>query len=423
MGIINIDSFTAGYLVGQRLQGAAGMYLLPEPWLDEKDLLGEQKIGTFNNLTTSSISCRRLTREEDIDEIYVGYVADGYTGLLYTDAKRYLYNNKWIDLGFQTPAIDISVCFDGYFTYSKDTKSQILITEKRPWIFWVTPNGDLKGARYGVNEELYLGTNATKVTAVRGLYSALGALDFGLILFELINGQIFYRQLIKGVWYDAQLVEGLPDVTWIDIEAFRTQDLRIGLHAMTSNGVLYEIFSQFQGIAKASIEHLSIDLNCIGQIYQVQWYHCSEQEHLSIGVNINDSGYHQYLYQIGQPQIVSIINYPNQNNDWGHIIKITFDRHLNETSVAENILSFNMIDSRGIEFAPEEIALESDGLTITFIMQNFNSAYGSCIFSYTTGTLYTYTNVIVENFSTTFTPQNLVTPSVPAPTVERIWNV
>lgn len=422
MGIINIDSFTAGYLVGQRLQGAAGIYLLPEPWLDEKDLLGEQKIGTFNNLTASSISCRRLTREEDIDEIYVGYVADGYTGLLYTDAKRYLYNNKWIDLGFQTPAIDISVCFDGYFTFSKDTKSKILLTEKRPWIFWVTPSGEIKGARYGSNEEIYFGNSATRVSAVRGLYASEGYLDFGLILFELINGKIFYRQLIKGVWYDAQLVEGIPDVTWIDIEAFRTQDLRIGLHAMTSNGVLYEIFSDFQGVGRIATEHIELNIQASGNIIYIQYYYAQETEHLELNLTCNQK-YNCSLFQIGQPQVISIRNISDGQNNWGFIIKVTFDRHLKDTTIEENALSFNMIDSHGTEFVPENAVLSSDGLTITFTMQNFNSAYGQCIFSYTAGTMETWADFLVENFSVNFIPQNLVPPSVPAPVVTNIWNV
>ena len=171
------------------------------------------------------------------------------------------------------------------------------------------------------------------------------------------------------------------------------------------------------------MEHLEISLvELRALLTQINHYTFYEIEHLDINFSFKNE-YNEVVFKLGQPQIRTIRNLPNLNNDWGYNIEITIDRHLNRNSLLENISSFRLMYSRYVEYAVESIIISSDGLTIIFVMTNFNSAQGQCIFSYTPGNLYTQADVLVESLSTTFTPQNLVPPSVPIPVVTNIWNV
>ena len=81
-----------------------------------------------------------------------------------------------------------------------------VITEELPWVFWIN-GGVVYGQIIGTGSTVMLATaNATDVFAVRGVHSEVGGFDFGLVLFMVIAGQLYYRQLIDGVWMDAEIV-------------------------------------------------------------------------------------------------------------------------------------------------------------------------------------------------------------------------
>jgi hypothetical protein len=107
------------------------------------------------------------------------------------------------------------------------------------------------------------------VFAVRGTWSEVGGFDFGLLAFFVLAGNVYYRQLIDGEWYDAVPVDFGAAGPFERICAMRTWDYRVVLQALDTSGVAHTKVSQYQGIGKQNVEHLEItDITARGDLNQ-----------------------------------------------------------------------------------------------------------------------------------------------------------
>jgi hypothetical protein len=323
---------------------------------------------------------------------------------------------------FSEPAIDVALAFDGSL---RDTSTEtILVTQESPYVFWITPDGELKCRVVGTLGGMTLAASGcTKVAAVRSAGGGYSSVDFGLCVFFLLGGALYYRQLIDLEWSDAVLIAFGPQETWVDVAAYRTLDYRIVLQCLSSTGKVYELFTQYQGFAKRGAEHIRI----AGAFYQSQLteIHYLEgklAEHMEIVDATLDAPYGG-LYAIGTPVIVNAYNIEDPDGDWGKIAVFVFDKHLVASEVAAQRAAFSILDNAGRIYTPRTATLGPDGKTVTLTFINFNRASGICQARYTAGTVTTMAGETLVDTSYAFTPQNLVPPSIPAPEPMSIENV
>jgi hypothetical protein len=385
----------------------------PTTALINNDFLEKQEILTGTAITDVSVAVCHPVIYRPVAKIYVGYVDNGTAHVKAAIAKTSMSAHAWIDAGFSETASAIALEFDG--TMPKDRRGRVeFVTEELPWVFWIN-GGALYGKVLGDTEAVQLAAaNATDVFSVRGMWSEVGGFDFGLVVFYILSGTIYYRQLIDGVWTDAEAIGFGPSATFVSIAAMRTWDYRICLQAQDDTGVLYELFTQYMGVAKQNVEHIEVkDVSAAGGMVHVDYTDTAEVEHIEVSNISVDSDLLSTIPAVP----TSCQNIDDGTGNWGVTIIVTFTHRLSELSAG-----FYIQDANSITYAATASIIEDDGRTITFTVVDFNAAEGqTCTFCYTPGATISEA-VDLEAFSFEFTPTNLVAPNILAPEVEAIWN-
>lgn len=416
------DSFKLGFLLGWRTGGKRTR--LPLSALTSGEAFEKQLIGTYTNLTACDIACKRTNTGNTPEAIYISYIADGSLHVVSSLNKKNIGDHTWVDSGFIRSAIDTSIAFDGYMP--RTLNGSEFITDERPYVFWVTPEGALKCSILGfIGETILAEENCTKCSAVRATYSDLSDLDFGLVVFFIINGSLYYKQLVGEQWYDAEVVSAGPSgLTFVDIVAFRTWDYRIGVQALMSDGNVYEIFSMFEGMGRLNAEH-AIDLTNIQVLYSnltsIEYLTLLSKEHFEFK-NISVISKYGGLYAVGMPVMVSAYNLEDSNHNWGTQLIVTFDKQVDGDQIEEQLSTIRLVDSLNVTFIPTS-CFTVDGRNFLFTFLDFNNARGQCTVRYVPGTVTSMYGTVLEATSCTFTPVNLVPSVIPVPEVQRITNI
>jgi len=389
----------------------------PTTALTDPEFLEQEAVGVTSGLTALDVAIRRTQRGREPDRAFVAYVSAGTAGVRSGELVPDVHKIVWTQESFAETADDVAICFDGTMPSAADGRAEF-VTEARPWVFW-THDGELTGRILGLLGDTQLAaSNCTKVTAIR---ATGGVQDFGLVVFFLLNGAIYYRQHIDGEWTDAEAVAfGPAGVTWADIAAFRTWDYRVGLQAVTTGGDVYELFTQFMGVARHGAEHIALDAMAHGDIIPVQTLNTQENEHISLAA-VASSGPYGGLYRTGAPSLVQAYNVA-VGGDYGKKAVFGFDRHLVADEVAAQNTAFRIVDANGRIFVAQTATLMSDGYRVELTFLDFNGAAGVCAATYAPGTVHTMAGVSVPACSHSFTPTGLVPPSVPAPEVDDVFN-
>ena len=376
-----------------------------------------------NGVSAASIAVRHMSFGNSSDVVYIGYIKNSNAYVACSPTYVDISRHTWTDTGFITQASDIAIAFDG--TMPRDVHGNYeFITKNAPWVFWVS-DGAAYGQILGQPGTVTLAeSNATKVAAVRAMWSDVPGFDFGLVLFMVVNGEIYYRQLIDGIWSDAEPVNFGPSVVWSQISAQRTWDYRIALQAVDSTGALYELFTQYGGIGSKNAEHIAVkDITAKGNIVKVNYSDTkSNDEHIELSDIITGAPYGG-LYSTGTPSIVSVRNIADSNGDWGKILVVTFDIHLKSDEVSAQAGRFTITDNRNTTFTASEAVLGADGKTITLMFTDFNNCSGACYAKYTAGTVTSMFGVALPTAVFSFTPTNLIPNSIPAPEVVEVFNI
>lgn len=394
----------------------------PSTVLENEQFLERQTVTTGPIMDVSIAVCHPREMRSNT-QICVGYISGGTAKVVTARHKTSMDDHVWIDSGFKEAATAISIAFDG--TMPKANNGDVeFVTEHTPWVFWVR-NSVLYGRKLYSDEGsvILAETNCTDVSAVRAMHSTVGGFDFGLVIFFILNGQLFYRQLINGEWRDAEAVSfGPSGVTWKEVAAFRTWDYRIGVQVKSTSGAIYELFTQYMGIGKQNTEHIEIrDIETDANLVDIGYHHAAESEHIKLS-DIMAGAPYGGLYSTDVPVLVSAENVEADDGNWGKIVVAKFSNYLIASQVESNNLAFSLVDSRGIVYYPMSSVLDPDGVTVMLTFANFNAAYGTCEIRYTPGTLYSIATVKVGGTSVQFIPENLDAPDVPAPEVMSIWN-
>jgi len=394
----------------------------PTTPLTDDTFLEKQTVLNAANITKTSLAVCHPQLSRGATHIYFAYIEDGELKITRTYYVDIMERHEWTPVDFSEQADDVALCFDG--TMPKAPNGWIEFkTEQTPWVFWT-----LDGVMYGrklddPGEPLVLAeANCSAVSAVRAMWSSHGGFDFGLVVFFLLSGQLYYRQLINGEWMDAEVVSFGPDgVKWEALAAFRTWDYRVGVQLKSTDGTFYEMFTQFMGIGKQNTEHLELrNIRAAGEMAEVKYSTAQNSEHTRISWITTDAT----LYPSWPPVLESAYNTEGPEGDWGKLVVAVFDIELDAESISDSYAAFSLTDTNGVTYSANSAhndPTNSRAIVLGFV--DFNAAQGNCILKYTPGTLKSIAGIAVESTQLAFLPENLVPPKVDPPEPVEIWNL
>ena len=271
--------------------------------------------------------------------------------------------------------------------------------------------------------------NCTWISAVRATWSEIPDWDFGLCVFFIVSGVIYYRQLINGLWYDAETVPvaSLPTlasgVTWVEVAASRTWDYRVVLQLKASDGGLYEVFTQFGGLGSKSAEHIEVrGFSATGKLTAITYHDTAETEHIELA-SVTAGAPYGGLYSTAVPKIVGAANADDGTGNWGKLAAYTFDVHLTTAEVTAQASAFSIVDANNVAYNAATASLGADGKTVMLTFTDFNNARGICKATYTAGTVTSMAGTALTTTSCNFTPTGLIPTALPVPEVTEVTNV
>lgn len=395
----------------------------PTTQLTDPVFLEKQIVPTVKNgaLVDVSLATRHSSLGDEYDETYIGYIYGTTLTVMHSDPAIDIDSHIWITSETISSATRLTLAFNGEFKKATKTSPIQFISEEVPWLFWIS-GGVLNGKRIGSEEIITLSdTNVTDVAAVRGFSPPDNdALDFGFIVFYIIEGSIYYRQLINGEWYEAINTNfGPSGITFSEISASRSWDYRIILQAKGSDGKVYELFTQFMGIGRNLAEHIDLsDISITTDLIEVDKPIIRESEHIDI-TNIEPNVW--VSSPINRPSIIGAYNV-DTDGDWGKKAVFIFDQPINPTSAVTQVASFEIVDSRGIVYNANNLTVSRDRKTLYLEYADFNNARGVVKAVYRPGTVYDQYGALMIYTEFDWTPVNLVPSEIPVPKVEDIWN-
>ena len=384
--------------------------------IGQKQFIERTLVRRLDGISDSDVAVCHPRFLRDDEDIWVAYVVEDELHIRYAKNVEILANTIWHDYYFTSDAVACSIAFDSTVKHNSRGIWEFT-TDREPWVFWVDSNGALKTHKctpLGEHEITLAESNVTDVSAVRGPSGEQGNWNLGLTVFFVMAGQLYYRQYIDGVWYDAELIQitGLSDITISEIKAFNTWDYRVGLQILASDGKLYELYSYTEGIGTRGTEHLGMTVTAEGKLTGLQYSHEFFREHLSMSVSANG----QRIYGLSAVP-VSAQNV-NLEGNYGRVVEITMDYPCTAGQASEFVLE----DSNGVLYSCESVQCSGTTIRLTFI--DFNYAYlaTSATVHYTKGTLMSPA-VLTDSFDVTFTPTGLVQPATDPPEVYTIYNL
>lgn len=407
----------------------------PVTQLVDSHFLETLDISGLGEIADCSIAVKHTKFGRAADAIYIAFVVGGVSNADGGVAKVYaaksveiMKRHAFSDTGFQAAASRVAIAFDGTMP-KRVSDTYEFITEAQPWVFWIS-QGSLFGQQLGSEETITLAEqNCTWVSAVRAMWSEVPGFDFGLCVFFILSGALYYRQRIGGSWYDAEVVPvaSLPTlasgVTWVEVVASRTWDYRVVLQLKASDGGLYEVFTQFGGLGSKGAEHIEVrDVDATGKLTAVTYRDAAEAEHIEI-TSVTAGAPYGGLYSTAVPAIISAANADDGTGNWGKLAKFVFDVHLTAAEVAAQASAFSIVDDSSVAYNAATATLGSDGKTVTLTFTDFNNARGECKATYTAGTVTSMASTALTTTSCSFTPTGLVPTAVPVPEVTEVTNV
>lgn len=291
-----------------------------------------------------------------------------------------------------TIADKCSICFDARIQSQNSINE--FITDEIPWVCY-TRNGALYilDLTTGISS-IVVPENVVDLDMIRGPITRNDARDYGLIVFFLMENQIYYKQRINRVWYDAEVVNVNTNGTYEHLAAFRTWDYRTGVQVINSDGELYQFITYPEGLFDMR-EH--VEFNDISAITQLIW---------------------------GWSAVPILVENLNTSGNWGVVIRVTFDWPNTESGLSPTM--FTLVDSNNINYVCQSCSLSPEGTQLVLRFDDFNLAgrADNVTLTYTkpaSGGLISPA-VQTNSFAETFVPVNLDPPQIDPPTFSSASN-
>lgn len=353
------------------------------------------------------------------ERIFVGYCALGQGYVEYTDVGRPVANLSFTTVQQFTDCEQIVVAFNGTYAYNA-WKQVEFKTDDIPLVFYRNSTGALNYGELNGTFNTLVGSGVTYFDVVRGNGSLYGEIDQGLVVFYIINGTLYYNQLIGGEWIGQSTVDIAPtDLVKVHVE--RTFDFRLVIQCEDSAGALYEIFTKPAISGWTNIEHISAAANMTVSVYEIDYIDAQDgDEHISATANMTVA----VLWGIS-PIMQSAYTVDNGSGDYGYKIRIAWDHDVD--IMTGNDTAFLLTDSEDHTWNSISVT-QITPLIIELEYYNFNNAVGECSVAYTAGTMVGEAGQAVDTQSILFTPTGLVPfeviPPVPTGAINIIdWSV
>lgn len=338
------------------------------------------------------------------NRLRVKYAQSDATALAWTelDIPR-IVNPSAISMAFNSQIVGEN----GYYEF---------VTEDAPYIAYIKSQAIYLLDMITGERTIMVNGNVKDVSLVRAPKVVQSGKDYGFVMFFLMENQIYYRQMINGVWYDAELVDvTLEDGTILkSIEAFTTWDYRTGVLVTTEDGDMFQIISYLEGLSDLINEHFTVgEATLSTNLVEITRHsYTTDTEHFNFA---NASVVTSNLWtHTALP--VSAENIADDNENWGTTIILTMNYECSGGTPSEFLLT----DSRGITYGCDSVSC--DGKEITLIFTDFNLAAraNDITLSYN-GTTFMSPVIATDAFNITFIPTGLVAPQIPAPEIESAW--
>lgn len=341
----------------------------------------EEVIVTAGVTSISTSVAVRKTSRSAADRAYVAYVEDNNDLTVKSAAFTYPISNMIWDVeetisGCLCCALD----FDGSFVRASRDKVEFR-TEETPWLFYVTSTGQLMAGVLGGPYESLVGANVTAVDAVRGVASKYKDIDQGLLVFYVIAGDLYYRDLIDGVWGDQTSVSIAP-ADLVSVHAERTFDYRIVLQVMDDSGKLYEIFTKMEASGWNGTEYAVKLLSAAASVVRTQINYL-EAKHSDEAITLVVAPTEFWLMSINPPTLRKAWNVPieletpydpyDDNIDYGYVVIFEFNQIVRNAEMFP--ADFQIEDAYGSVWLGQEVEL--NGRFVTVYFNNFNNAENS----------------------------------------------
>lgn len=355
---------------------------------------------------------------------YVAYVTTAYR-LIVKSATiiEPLSDMVWTQVASIANCKACALEFEGQFLLDDADHVQFW-TEEKPWLFYLTTSGQLKAGVVGSAYQALVSSGVADLDAVRGVTSRYRDVDQGLMVFYLIDGDIYYQQRTAGVWGTQQAMPLTLETGYrpVRIKAHRTFDWRIALQVMDQAGKIYEIFTRAYTSGWSGVENVSTVLDIKVSTTEIGYYYIPSTDN-TFKVPLPDSEYMREnvsamldmkivtLWGI-DTQIRQIENIDDGSGNWGYVLRIIWEHPI--SSVQGNELKFILIDNNGTQWGCTQLTVISPIETIA-TFQNFNNAINPIRLTYEPGTMLGEAGQAVQAKDVSFTAVNLVPYTIVLP--------
>lgn len=324
--------------------------------------------------TAYDVTVRKLVEELEVSYIYAICIDDGVCTVKKSEYSS-TPGSAWIAEATVGPAIDAAIEFEGVWDFS--VNPYVFDTTADPWTGWVTPEGDLYvKPLYAIVAPLLLATGVSCVSVVRGWENTLElGQDHGLIFAYIKSGVPYYRTRAMQVYgervWETEVELTVFTGTAVEINAFRTNDYRVGINIMDDLGVTHTYLTprNWGGLA-SPVEHIDTSLEVTFGVLPVDYIDTEDTEQLTTDLDI--------WFNVAEP----IYPVPVEaSNDDEYTIRLLFSHEV-DIDLSTVASAFMIKDSINVTFPIASTSAGTDNTELVFTMENFNAASGDMTITY-----------------------------------------
>lgn len=389
-------------------------------------------IRTGMDLGDVSVAPRRFTLYGSPNRIYEIHVQNG---IVSTSIREYpdKLEEGWKEQFTLGPGKSVGIAFDGH--WERYRKLWRLITNEKPWIFWVDSTGVLWRQHWDdESTKAQMDTGVLRVRAIRAWKNVnLPDQDQGIVVgYIKTDGTVWYRNYCQQadysyVWENAkQLIQFVE--TAVSLNLFITNDYRMGFVVEDSAYQVHWLITprNWGGMALER-ENIVVNAKATVDFIPVTYHHVMHDERLEVSATADVA----MLFGRTDNTITRIENLPvtktdefgQDYQDWGFLVRVTLDYF------AVNIPMITLVDTEynaQIPVSHVEEVIGSGGFQFDVYVDDIAAEFGlntvqqtvQVTVSYAVNEAgYTHDTMVAE-----FTPVNLVPPALALPEVEAIWN-
>jgi len=356
-------------------------------------------------------------------------------GMVLTAIREYpdRFEEGWKNQFSLGPGASVAIAFDGY--WSRYRKLWRLVTEEKPWIFWVDTNNLLWRQLWDLaSTKNQLETDVLKVKALRAWKNVnVPDQDQGIVVgYIKLDGTVWYRNYCQQedhsyVWENPKQLTAFTGSA-INLNLFITNDYRMGFVIEDTANQIHWIITP-RNWAGMAVEQHSIAIRSMASVafLPIKYGHTYSEACISLGSNASLA----FLFGRTDNTIVGLENLPmtrlNEQEeayeDWGFIIRVTLDYF------AVNGPTIAVVDTESGGHLPIASILAVDGgggFLFDIYIDDAAAEFGmNTVLQEVQVTVsgaineagYTHDTMVAA-----FTPVNLVFPDLPLPEVEVMWN-